>query len=76
MVQRFQVETDEDASRDELLVVLVLVFLVVRIDAIIGVGLGKKAKPLRHPPLLRSIRPPEMAERGDRRDSDDRAEGT
>ena len=30
MVQRFQVETDEDASRDELLVVLVLVFLVVR----------------------------------------------
>ena len=40
MVQRFQVETDEDASRDELLVVLVLVFLVVRIDAIIGLGLG------------------------------------
>ena len=40
VVQRFQVEPEEDAAREELLVVLVLVFLVVRIDAIIGFRLG------------------------------------
>ena len=42
MVQRFQVQSDEDACCDELLVVLVLVLLVVRIDAIIRVGLDLK----------------------------------
>ena len=44
VVQQLQVETDEKASRDELLVVLILVFLVVRIDAIIiGVGVKKSS---------------------------------
>ena len=46
MVQRFQVEPCEDVRRDELLIVLILVFLIVGVDAIIGVGLGSKGNPL------------------------------
>ena len=52
-----EVEADEEASRDELLVVLVLVFLVVRIDAGVGLEVGyKRNLTIRHF-LDRLVRP-------------------